>query len=83
MAENYPGLFIYDAAHVISIIIIARTNTLLSFCGILEQPTMLVQDVTVATVDIINEEEDIDEDDEDVFVSVNGIGQVCLNWQDS
>ena len=44
---------------------------------------MLVQDVTVATVDIINEEEDIDEDDEDVFVSVNGIGQVCLNWQDS
>ena len=44
---------------------------------------MLVQDVTVATVDIINEEEDIDEDDEDVIVSVNGIGQVCLNWQDS
>ena len=44
---------------------------------------MLVQDVTVATVDIINEEEDIDEDDEDVFVSVNGIGQVCQNWHDS
>jgi len=38
---------------------------------------MLVQDVTVATVDIINEEEDIDEDDDDVFVSVNGSGQVC------
>ena len=42
---------------------------------------MLALGGTVVTVDIINEEEDIDEDD--VFDSVNGIGQVCLYWHDS
>lgn len=41
---------------------------------------MLALDVTAVTVDIINEEEDTEDD---VFVSVNGIGQVCSYWHDS